>query len=118
MFSREARLDAKKVLVVISDQTSDSEDNEIAKAVKPLQDNDVIVIPVALGDEADKAQLVKLIDDPSTLVTADTSNNTNDIKEEIMKQVFEGICTEIHYSKNIGNYCLFLIYFLRRRVQR
>lgn len=118
MFSREARLDAKKVLVVISDQTSDSEDNEIAKAVKPLQDNEVIVIPVALGDEADKAQLVKLIDDPSTLVTADTSNDTNDIKEEIMKQVFEGICTEIHYSKNIGNYCLFLIYFLRRRVQR
>lgn len=90
MFSREARLDAKKVLVVISDQTSDSEDNEIAKAVKPLQD-DVIVIPVALGDEADKAQLVELIDDPSTLVTADTSNDTTDIKEEIMKQVFEGI---------------------------
>ena len=97
MFSREGRLDAKKVLVVISDQTSDSEDNEIAKAVKPLQSNDVIVIPVALGDEADKAQLVKLVDDPSTLVTADTSNDTNDIKEEIMKQVFEGIYTETRH---------------------
>lgn len=94
MFSREGRLDAKKVLVVISDQTSDSEDNEIAKAVEPLQGNDVIVIPVALGDEADEVQLVKLVDDPSTLVTAYTSNDTNDIKEEIMKQVFEGIYTE------------------------
>lgn len=108
MFSREARLDAKKVLVVISDQTSDSEDNEIAKAVKPLQD-DVIVIPVALGDEADKAQLVELIDDPSTLVTADTSNDTTDIKEEIMKQVFEGINTQTLYSKDMGNYRLLLI---------
>ena len=97
MFSREGRLDAKKVLVVISDQTSDSEDNEIAKAVEPLQGNDVIVIPVALGDEADEVQLVKLVDDPSTLVTAYTSNDTNDIKEEIMKQVFEGIYTETRH---------------------
>ena len=91
MFSREARPDAKKVLIVISDKKSDNTDNEIEEAVKPLQKNDVIVIPVALGEEADKTQLKKLPDVESNLVTADTSNDTADIKVKIMNQVFKGL---------------------------
>ena len=90
MFSREARQHAQKVLIVISDKKSDSTDDEIDKAVTPLRENDVVIIPVAFGNEADKVQLVKLVDDESTLVTADTNNGTTDIKDEIMNQVFKG----------------------------
>ena len=74
----------QKVLIVISDKKSDSTDDEIDKAVTPLRENDVVIIPVAFGNEADKVQLVKLVDDESTLVTADTNNDTTDIKDEIM----------------------------------
>lgn len=91
MFSREARPDAKKVLIVISDKKSDSTDSEIEEAVKPLQENYVIVIPVALGEEADKMELKQLPDVESNLVTADTSNDTADIKVKIMNQVFKGL---------------------------
>ena len=91
MFSREARPDAKKVLLIVSDKKSESTDNELDAAVKPLVKNDVIIIPVAFGVEADEKQLKKLAEDKSTLVTADTNNDTADIKIEIMDQVLKGL---------------------------
>ena len=91
MFSREARPDAKKVLLIVSDKKSESTDNELDAAVEPLVKNDVIIIPVALGVEADEKQLKKLTEDKSTLVTADTNNDTADIKIEIMDQVLKGL---------------------------
>ena len=91
MFSREARPGAKKVLIVVSDKKSESTDGEIEEAMKPLQKSDVIVIPVALGAEADGTQLKKLTDDESTLVTADTDDDTADMKTKIMNQVFKGL---------------------------
>lgn len=91
MFTRQGRPDAKKVLIVIADKKSDSSESEIKEAVKPLKENDVIVIPVALGAEADQTELKKLTEVESTLVTADTSNDTADIKDKIMSQVFKGL---------------------------
>ena len=91
MFTRQGRPDAKKVLIVIADKKSDSLESEIKEAVKPLEENDVIVIPVALGAEADQTELKKLTEVESTLVTADTSNDTADIKDKIMSQVFKGL---------------------------
>lgn len=91
MFTRQGRPDAKKVLIVIADKKSDSSESEIKEAVKPLEENDVIVIPVALGAEADQTELKKLTEVESTLVTADTSNDTADIKDKIMSQVFKGL---------------------------
>jgi len=97
MFLREARSDAKKVLIVVSDKKSESTDKEIEDAVKPLQENDVIVIPVGLGVEADETQLKKLTDDENTLIRADLNNDTADIKIKIMNQVFKGLML-LHFS--------------------
>ena len=91
MLLREGRLNAKKVLVVISDKGSSSSDSEIRNEVKPLQDNNVIVIPIALGNEADERQLKLLTDGESNLVTAETTDDTTDIKNKLMVIVFKGL---------------------------
>lgn len=91
MLLREGRLNAKKVLVVISDKGSSSSDSEIRNEVKPLQDNNVIVIPIALGNEADERQLKLLTDGESNLVTAETTDDTTDIKNKLMVVVFKGL---------------------------
>lgn len=91
MLLKEGRPNAKKVLVVISDKGSSSLDSEIRNEVKPLQDNDVIVIPVALGNEADERQLKLLTDVESNLVTAKLTDDTTDIKNKLMVVVFKGL---------------------------
>ena len=90
MLLKEGRQNAKKVLVVISDKGSSSSDSEIRKEVKPLQDNDATVIPVALGNEADERQLKLLTDGESGLVTAKITDDTTDIKNKLMVVVFKG----------------------------
>lgn len=91
MLSKEGRPDAKKVLIVVSDKKSESTDSEIQEEVKPLQENDIIVIPVALGDEADERQLKLLTDDGRNLVKAKSTNDTADIKDAVMVIVFKGL---------------------------
>ena len=91
MFLKEGRPNAKRVLIVVSDKRSESTDSEIQDEVKPLQDNDVIVIPVALGVEADERQLKLLTIDESTFVKIKTTNDTTDIKIKVMAIVFKGL---------------------------
>lgn len=91
MLLKEGRANAKKVLVVISDKRSTSSDSEIENEVKPLRDNDILVIPVALGNEADEKQLKSLVDDENSLVTAKTTDDTTDIKNKLMVVVFKGL---------------------------
>lgn len=91
MLFKEGRTNAKKVLIVVSDKRSDSTESEIQDEVKPLQDNDVIVIPVALGVEADEKQLKLLTDDESNIVKAKSTNDTTDIKNAVMTVVFKGL---------------------------
>ena len=98
MFSKEGRSDARKVLVIVSDKKSDSTDNELNEVMEPLQEMRIIVIPVAFGDEADEMELGKLTDDASTLIRIGISNDTADIKMEIMDQVFKGLSFGQHCS--------------------
>lgn len=90
MISEEGRSNAKKVLVVVSDRSSRSTDREIQNALKPLQDNNVIVIPVALGVAADERQLRLLTDDESSFMTAKTTDETSETKNKLMVIVFKG----------------------------
>lgn len=51
--AEDARPNAMKVLVVITDKKSDSSEEEVQIASKKLKDDDVRVIAIALGDESD-----------------------------------------------------------------
>lgn len=105
MLLKEGRPNAKKVLVIISDKRSGSTNSEITDEVKPLQENDVIVIPVALGGEADERQLKLLTDDETTLVTAKTTDDTTDLKNKLMVVVFNGLL-KFTLQKKIVKYLL------------
>ena len=105
MISEEGRSNAKKVLVVVSDRSSRSTDKEIQNALKPLQDNNVIVIPVALGVTADERQLRLLTDDESSFMTAKTTDDTSETKNKLMVIVFKGLFdTNVKFTqKNYAN---------------
>lgn len=105
MISEEGRSNAKKVLVVVSDRSSRSTDREIQNALKPLQDNNVIVIPVALGVVADEKQLRLLTDDESSFMTAKTTDETSETKNKLMVIVFKGLFdTSVKFTqKNYAN---------------
>ena len=103
MFSKEGRSDARKVLVIVSDKKSDSTDNELNEVMEPLQEMSITVIPVAFGDEADEMELGKLTDDASTLIRVGISNDTADIKMEIMDQVFKGLSFGQQFTSRFFN---------------
>ena len=108
MFSKEGRSDARKVLVIVSDKKSDSTDNELNEVIEPLQEMSILVIPVAFGDEADEMELGKLTDDASTLIRIGISNDTADIKMEIIDQVFKGLLFGQQCSSRFFNTFLYI----------
>ena len=84
------RPNAKKVLVVITDKKSTSNLVDVEDAAKPLEKSGIKLIPVAIGDEADVAELEKI-----TTVKGDIINVTKDVepvhlREKIMKKAFQG----------------------------
>ena len=103
MFSKEGRSDARKVLVIVSDKKSDSTDNELNEVMESLQEMSITVIPVAFGDEADEMELGKLTDDAITLIRVGISNDTADIKMEIMDQVFKGLSFGQQFTSRFFN---------------
>ena len=110
MFSKQGRSDARKVLVIVSDKKSDSTDNELNEVMESLQEMSITVIPVAFGDEADEMELGKLTDDASTLIRVGISNDTADIKMEIMDQVFKGLSFGQQCSSRFFNTFLYVFF--------
>ena len=85
------RPDARKVLVVITDDKS-SGDNEVAKGIaEDLKDKLVTIITVAVGDDADQKELEDLTptdgDSLNTTIVEDPGN----VGKEIMETCFEGM---------------------------
>ena len=78
------RPDARKVLVVITDKKSDSTEDEITQAAVLLQNNNVRVIPVALGSEADLKELANATLDEDDVVKADTSDDPEETADKII----------------------------------
>lgn len=112
MFSKEGRSDARKVLVIVSDKRSDSTDNELNEVMEPLQETRITVIPVAFGVKADEMELGKLTDDASTLIRIGISNDTADIKTEILDQVFKGLSFLQQCSSRFFNTFLYIFIML------
>ena len=100
MFLNQARDDTKKVLVIVSDKKSDNTDKELKDAVKMLEEDQITIVPVALGNEADTSQFSKMTDDEDNLVVANTTDDTSEIKDKIVEAVFKGAlmfsCVLIH----------------------
>ena len=72
------------MLVVISDQTSESTEHEIKQATLLLENNSIRVIPVALGSEADIKELSNATFDEDDVVKAERTDDPENVADEII----------------------------------
>lgn len=86
------RPNARKVLVVIMDKKSISELDDIKDSAKLLEEGGIKVIPVAIGDEVDHAELEATTSEKRNMVNASTDVDLTDLKTRIMNKVFKGKC--------------------------
>lgn len=76
--------------MVIMDQRSASDQKRVKINAKPLWEDDVEVIPVSFGSEADRNELSQITPHLGNLILVDISNNTNSVAEKIMDKVRKG----------------------------
>ena len=72
------------------DKTSSDGDGEVQKALKPLKEDDVKIVPVAVGPDADRNQLKNITSTDEYLVDAKKSTTPEKLAEEIMDKVTSG----------------------------
>lgn len=82
-----ARPNAKKVLVIICDDTSNSETWEIRVKARELEEEEIEVVPVGFGNEVDHKQLENTTPYKDNLITADKDDDTDVIAEEIVEKI-------------------------------
>lgn len=70
--------------MVISDQTSESTEDEIKQATLLLENNSIRVIPVALGSEADIKELSNATFDKDDVVKAERTDDPENVADEII----------------------------------
>ena len=90
-----ARPNAKKVLVIISDDTSDSSPWVIRANARELEEEEIEVVPVGMGNEVDLKQLEHTTPHKDNLITADKKDDTDDLADEILQKILRSEC---HFS--------------------
>lgn len=88
-----SRPGAKKVLVVIMDKKSTSDPDEVEQAAKPLEDDNIKVVPVAIGSEASLPELEKTTTNKKFMVTAGKDEDPVRLGEEIMRKALKSECS-------------------------
>lgn len=80
--AEDARPNASRVLVVVTDKTSDSTENDVQLAAKKLKDDGVRVIAIALGDEFDPVS--------SEVIKPDKKSSPDEIVKQLVDTVLNG----------------------------
>lgn len=91
LFEKEGRPFSKRVLVVFTDGRVDSSSTALEKAVKPLNDKNVKIIPVVLKEPVDESNVEILLPKGQEPVrkSSQRPNDTDDtVKEEIHKGLY------------------------------
>lgn len=84
------RSKASKVLVVVTDAKSPSTTGDIKEAARPLEEEGITIIAVAVGGEASSNQLEKLTPDKQPPLSVDKDEDPDDMGDKIMDTVLEG----------------------------
>ena len=79
-----------QVVVVIADKRSDSTEADLEAAVKPLVNEGIRVIPVALGNESDSKELEVISPTPKDVVHASDSVTAEQIADTIIDTAVNG----------------------------
>lgn len=89
-FETQGRPNAKKVLVIIADKKSSSSLNNVANQAKILEEDDIKVIPVALGTESDIPELTTTTPNKENLVDVDEGDDPDVTAEIILLKILKG----------------------------
>lgn len=89
-FETQGRPNAKKVLVIIADKESSSSLNDVENQAKFLEEDDIKVIPVALGTESDLTELTVTTPNKENLVDVDEGDDPDETAEIIMLKALKG----------------------------
>ena len=81
------RPNAKKVLVIISDDKSDTKTWDIREKARELEEEEIEVVPVGIGSEVDIKQLENTTPHKDNVITADKDEDTDQIAEEIVEKI-------------------------------
>ena len=76
----------RKVLVIMADSKSVSTEDEVKKAVRPLEDRDIEIIAVVVGEEADPVELENTTPDKNVIET-DKDDDPKEVGEKIMDKI-------------------------------
>lgn len=87
-----SRPGSKKVLVVIMDKKSASDGSVVKEAAKPLEENNIKVVPVAIGSKASLPELEKTTTNKKFMVTVGIDEDPERLGEEIMRKALKSKC--------------------------
>lgn len=90
LFKIESRSVAEKILVVISDKKSESDPVKTQKSAEKLDDNNIVIIAVALDDEDNTSELKNITSQVRNFIKANRTFSTKDLADLIMDRVEQG----------------------------
>lgn len=88
LFKDSGRPNARKVLVVISDRASDSSYEDIKAEADRLKEEDIVVISVVIGKEADAKEMIDFT--PHNVTEATAEEDPKELGMKIMLLVLTG----------------------------
>ena len=86
-----ARIDAHKVLVVITDKKMSARLDDVILEANKLEDMEVTVIPVGISSETDRKELEELTPDVTDVITTSKVDDPDELGRNIMERVLKGI---------------------------
>lgn len=97
-FTSEGRPNAKRVLVVITDKRSTSKLKNVTNEAKELEMEDIRVIPVAMGGEADLNELQKITPWLDDIIQTEKDDNPYKVAVKILSTALEGRLRHNYYT--------------------
>ena len=73
--------------MIMADRKSGSSEDEVKEAAKPLEEQDIKVIPVVVGEEADPRELGNTTPDKKNVIEADKRDDAREVGEKIMDKI-------------------------------
>lgn len=83
----EGRPDAKKVLLVMTDENSGADSNSLSAAVKPVEDLGVLVLSVGAGSAVDRNELSVISPNPLDVISPALGENPRVLADRIMERI-------------------------------
>ena len=76
--------------MIFTDKRTGIDKDQLKNAAKPLEDKGVVIVSVAIGNEADAQELGQVTEDPDNVVTSPKTVKPSALGETIMEKALKG----------------------------